>query len=76
MVPKNLTTEQKANRRDVCLDLLDRLERETEFISRVITGDDFVVQPRDKTPNSGLAHCKHSPSQESENDQIDAHLFF
>jgi hypothetical protein len=25
MVPKNLTTEQKANRRDVCLDLLDRL---------------------------------------------------
>ena len=27
MVLKNLTTEQKANRRDVCLDLLDRLER-------------------------------------------------
>jgi len=24
-VPKNLTPEQKANRRDVCLDLLDRL---------------------------------------------------
>ena len=23
MVPKNLTTEQKANRKDVCLDLLD-----------------------------------------------------
>jgi len=32
MVPKNLT-----NRRDVCLDLLDRLEREPEFFSRVIT---------------------------------------
>ena len=28
MVPKNLRTEQKDNRRDVCLDLLDRLERE------------------------------------------------
>ena len=26
MVPKNLTSKQKANRRDVCLDLLDRLE--------------------------------------------------
>jgi len=39
MVPKNLTTEPKANRRDVCLDLLDRLEREPEFFSRVITGD-------------------------------------
>ena len=40
MVPKNLTTEQKANRRDVCLDLLDHLEREPEFFSRIITGDE------------------------------------
>ena len=40
MVPKYLTTEQKASRRDVCLDLLDRPERETEFFSRVITGDE------------------------------------
>ena len=40
MVPKNLTTEQKANRRDVCLDLLDRLGREPEFFSRVVTGDE------------------------------------
>ena len=31
MVPKNLKTEQKASRRDVCHDLLDRLEREPEF---------------------------------------------
>ena len=31
MVPKKLTNEQKANRRDVCLDLLDRLEREPQF---------------------------------------------
>ena len=43
---KNLTTEQKANRRDVCLDLLDRLERETEFFSRVITGDEsWILDP-------------------------------
>ena len=40
IVPKNLMTEQKANRRDVCLDLLDRLEREPELFSRVITGDE------------------------------------
>jgi len=41
---------------------------------------DFGVQPRDKTPKSRVALCKPSPSQESENDQIqnqiDAHLFF
>jgi len=43
MVPKNLMTEQKANRRDVCLDLLDHLEREAEFFSRVITGDESWI---------------------------------
>jgi len=40
MVPKNLTTEQKANRRDVCLGLLDRTDREPEFFSCVIAGDE------------------------------------
>ena len=40
MVPKNLTIEQKANPRDDCLDILDRLEREPEFFSRIITGDE------------------------------------
>ena len=41
MVPKNSTTEQKANRRDVCL--LDRPEREPEFFSRFITGDESWI---------------------------------
>ena len=40
MVPKNLPTEQKANRRNACLLLLDCLEREPEFFNRVITGDE------------------------------------
>jgi len=40
MVSKNLTTEQKVNRRDVCLDLLDHLGREREFFIRVITDDE------------------------------------
>ena len=38
MVPKKLTTEQKTNRRDVCLDLL-----ESEFFSRVVTGDESWI---------------------------------
>ena len=41
---------------------------------------DFGVRSWDKTPKSGVAHCKLSASQESENEQIqnqiDAHLFF
>jgi len=43
MVPKNLRTEQKANRRDAGLDLLDRLEREPESFSRVITGGESWI---------------------------------
>jgi len=71
MVPKNLTTEQKANRRDVCLDLLDRLEREPEFLVALsVMKHGFWSKTRDKTPKSGVAHCKISPSQESENEQI------
>ena len=41
---------------------------------------DFGVQPLDKTPKSGVAQCKLTPSQESENEQIqnqiDALFFF
>ena len=43
VVPKNLMTEQKASQRDVCLDLLDFLEREPEFFSRVIAGDESWI---------------------------------
>jgi hypothetical protein len=43
MVPKNLTTEQKANRRDVFVDILDRLERKSEFFSRDITVDESWI---------------------------------
>jgi len=83
MVPKNLTTEQKFNRRDVCLDLLDRLEREPEFFSRVITGDESWILEYEPRQNAevGSGTLQTLPlSQESENEQIqnqiDAHLFF
>jgi len=63
MVPKNLTTEQKANLRDVCLDLLDHLEREPEFFSRVITGDESWILEYD--PETKLQsrewHTANSP---------------
>ena len=42
-VSKNFATEQKAIRRDMCLDLLDHLEREPDFFSRVITGDESWI---------------------------------
>ena len=54
IVPKNLTTEQKTDRRDVCLDLLDRLEREPEFFSRVIIGDESSPRPK----KAGMSNSK------------------
>jgi len=63
MVPKNLKTEQKASRWDVCLDLLDRLEREPEFFSRVITDDEswiFAYDPETKR-QSREWHAANSP---------------
>jgi len=63
MVPKHLTTEQKANRRDVCFDLLDRLEREPESFSRIITGDESWIleyDPEIKRQSLGW-HTANSP---------------
>jgi len=57
MVPKNLTTEQKANRRDVCLDLLDRFERETEFFISVITGDVSGISEYDPKTKRQIREC-------------------
>ena len=58
MVPNNLTTEQKANRRDVCLDLLERLEREPEFFSRFITGDESWILEYDPEKNAKVGSGK------------------
>ena len=63
IVPKNLTTEQKANRKDVCLELLDRLEREPEFFSCVITGDESWILEYDPKTKRQIRewHSVHSP---------------
>jgi len=48
LVPKNLSVEQKANRMEICQDLLGRLEIEPNFLHKVITGDDswvFLIHP-------------------------------
>jgi len=40
LVPKNLSVEQKANRLEICQDMLGRLEIEPNFLYKVITGDE------------------------------------
>ena len=43
LVPKNFSVEQKANRLEICQDLLGRLEIEPNFLDKVITGDELWV---------------------------------
>ena len=51
LVPKTLTNEQKENRTNVCLDLLERIENDKNFFKHVITGDEtwiFEYDPNTK----------------------------
>jgi len=63
MIPKKLMTEQKANWRDACLDLLDSLEREPEFFSCIITDDEsWILEYNPKTKcQSQEWHTANSP---------------
>ena len=66
LVPKNLTNEQKENRRNVCLDLLQRIENYENFFKHVITGDELWIFECDletKRQSSGW-HTSNSPRPE------------
>lgn len=43
LVPNNLTVEQKDNRMEFCRDLSGRIERDVDFLKRVITGDESWI---------------------------------
>ena len=51
LVPKNLSVEQKANRLEICQDLLGRLKTEPDFLDKVIIDESWVFDydPRDQT---------------------------
>ena len=42
-VPKKLTIEQKDNRKDVCHHLLERIQRDRNFLKKVIIGDEIWI---------------------------------
>jgi len=63
LVLKNLSVEQKANRLEICQNLLGRLEIETDFFDKVITGDESWVFDYDfETKRQRVEwHTKSSP---------------
>ena len=63
LVPKKLSVEQKANRLEICQDLLGRLEMEPNFLHKVITrGESWVFDYDPETKwQSEEWHMKSSP---------------
>jgi len=69
-VPKNLTTGRRPIGGMCVLIFLTALrggQNSSVALSQVMNHD-FRVRHQDKTPKSGVAHCKLSPSQESQNE--------
>ena len=51
LVPKNLTVQQKDNRKDICIDIIERIEHEPDFLKKVFAGDEswiFEYDPETK----------------------------
>ena len=55
-VSKNFTDDEKENRRNVCLELLEHIENDETFFKSVVTGDEswiFKYDPETKRQSSG-----------------------
>ena len=83
LVPKILANEQKENRRNVWLYLLERIENDKIFFKHVITSNEtwiFEYDPDRQTTKFGVAHLQLTAPKESKNEQIKnqnhANLFF
>ena len=83
IVHRNLKNEEKENRKDACLHLLESIQSDRNFLKNVITGDKtwiFEYDPEAKRQSKEW-HTSASPRLEkSENEQvkykIHAHLLF
>ena len=63
IVPKNLTIEQKDNRKDACLHLLEQIQSDRNFLKNVLTGDEtwiFEYDPETKRQSKEW-HTSASP---------------
>jgi len=69
IVPKNLTIEQKDNRKDVHLHLLEWIQSDRNFLKNVITGDEpwiFEYNPETKRQSKEGTHLHHHVQKKRE----------
>ena len=58
MVPKNLTPEQKANRKNICSDIMERITEDPELIEKVVTCDETWIFQYDPETKRQSMHWK------------------
>ena len=65
LVPKNLTVQQKDNRKDVYTDIIESIEHDPGFLKKVVTGDkSWFFENDPKTKKQSLEwHTANSPKQ-------------
>jgi len=66
LVPKVLTDEQKAQRVNVCEEMVQRLEEDPKFFDRVVTGDETWVFEYDPEPKRQSSEWHTSQSLKPE----------
>jgi hypothetical protein len=58
MVPKNLTQEQKDNRKNICSDIMKRITEQLEALENVITCDESWILQYDPETKRQSTHWK------------------
>ena len=55
LVPKNLTVQQKDNKKDICTDIIKRIDHKPDFLKNVITGiDSWIFEYGPETKKQSL----------------------
>lgn len=65
LVPKNLSKQQKNNRKAVCFNLRERVENDPTCLKYVITGDEFWISEYDQTSKWAITNAQLNASKES-----------
>jgi len=72
MVPRNLSQDQKDMRKERCVDFLNLIANDSDFLERVITGDEswvFEFDPETKRQSMEW-HTQHLHGQKSKKEQV------
>ena len=78
MVPKLLSDEQQECRKELCLDLLQRIENERDFLNLIITSDEtwiFTYDPETKRKSMQWMSTS-SPRQKSMHESFEVQGHF